>query len=262
MFWDKFESLCKENNVKPNTIAKDIGVTSGTITAWKKGTIPNGEALHNIAEYFGTTIDFLFSDDEIYIKPSGKKSAFMTMLSLPQRWASLRHGKIQTTDEIIRIAEFVDCSVPYLYSDKHYEPSGSRKPGSVFDDNTLDMILGIMDRCPDTSDLKRLQEQLSHIVLYWTDKHFGEEQSLLNSHVYNEVSKAKLKYLYTGATSLDPAFEYGLNFTEIDVIREKAEISFRYLFTGIKESPAEIIAAEKDKQIAELEARIAELEKR
>ena len=261
MFWEKFDALCKKEGKTASAIAKELGVTSAAITGWKKGAIPSGEALTKIAEHFGTTIEYLISDDEIYIKPSAKKDAFLTMMSLPQRWSSLRHGEIQTTDEIMKISKYMNCSVPYLYSNmKSYTPAGERSTESLLDVNTFYMILGIMDRCPDTSDLKHLQEQISRIVLYWTDKYLKEEQSLIKSHKFIELRTAKLTYLYTGVITLDPTFEYGLNFTEIDVIREKTGMPLHYMFTGVMESPAELVAAEKDRKIAELEAKIANFE--
>ena len=59
MFWNAFCAECDKINKKPNPIGKEIGVSSATISKWKSGTIPNGETLVRIADYFGVSIDYL-----------------------------------------------------------------------------------------------------------------------------------------------------------------------------------------------------------
>lgn len=59
MFWERFYALCLENNTKPNPLAREIGVSSGVLTKWKSGTLPNGESLIKIADYFDCSIDYL-----------------------------------------------------------------------------------------------------------------------------------------------------------------------------------------------------------
>lgn len=59
MFWERFESECKKVGKKPNPIAKELGITSGTVTGWKKGSVPQPQALNKIANYFGCTTDYL-----------------------------------------------------------------------------------------------------------------------------------------------------------------------------------------------------------
>lgn len=245
MFWEKFSQLCQQNGVKPNNIAKEIGVTSGTITAWKNGTIPNGLALTKVAERFNTTIDYLISDEEIYIKPSSKKEFFTTLNALPQRWVSLRCGKALTTIEIMKIAKFSQTDIPFLYSDSlNYSNIPSKVSFSDYD--TLELILGIFDRCADDTSLKLLQIQLSRIVLFRLNQKGFDINTLISDPKFRGVSDAKLKFLNTGVPGIDPTFNYGLNFTELDVLREETGLSFLYMFTGVNESPAEMIQKDFD----------------
>ena len=51
MFWERLYNLCLEKNTKPNPFAREIGISSGVITKWKAGGIPNGEMLIKIANY-------------------------------------------------------------------------------------------------------------------------------------------------------------------------------------------------------------------
>ena len=45
MFWERFTEECALKGVKPNQIADEIGVSSGTLTKWKKGALPNVDKL-------------------------------------------------------------------------------------------------------------------------------------------------------------------------------------------------------------------------
>lgn len=59
MFWDRFYNLCLKKGIKPNPLGKEIGISSGIITKWKSGAIPNGENLIKIADYFDCSTDYL-----------------------------------------------------------------------------------------------------------------------------------------------------------------------------------------------------------
>lgn len=60
MFWERFYNLCLEKDTKPNPVAKKIGISSGIVTKWKnEDTLPNGETLLKIADYFDVSVDYL-----------------------------------------------------------------------------------------------------------------------------------------------------------------------------------------------------------
>lgn len=58
-FWEQLCNLCQNKGVKPNTVAKAVGLSNATTTKWKNGAIPNGEALIKIADYFDCSVDYL-----------------------------------------------------------------------------------------------------------------------------------------------------------------------------------------------------------
>ena len=64
MFWEKYKKLCFEKKLSPNAVAKDLSISSGTITRWKNGSEPQAATLAKVADYFGVTTDYLLSDDE------------------------------------------------------------------------------------------------------------------------------------------------------------------------------------------------------
>lgn len=59
MFWERFYSLCQRIGKKPNPVGKEIGLSSGIISKWKAGGIPNGETLMKLSRYFHVSTDYL-----------------------------------------------------------------------------------------------------------------------------------------------------------------------------------------------------------
>jgi len=64
MFWERLYGLCEKQGCKPNTVAKAIGLSNATATGWKQGSIPSGEALIKLADYFDCSIDYLLGRTE------------------------------------------------------------------------------------------------------------------------------------------------------------------------------------------------------
>ena len=61
MFWDNFVALCNENDTKPNPVAKQLGLSSGSVTSWKNGKVPHHSTLLKIADYFNVSVDYLLT---------------------------------------------------------------------------------------------------------------------------------------------------------------------------------------------------------
>ena len=59
IFWERFYNLCLENNTKPNPVATKLGISSGTISAWKNGAKPNILHLERLSEHFNVSTDYL-----------------------------------------------------------------------------------------------------------------------------------------------------------------------------------------------------------
>lgn len=51
--------LCKEKGVTVAAIERSTGIANGTISKWNEDTVPNGQTLVALAEYFEVTTDFL-----------------------------------------------------------------------------------------------------------------------------------------------------------------------------------------------------------
>lgn len=64
MFWDNFVALCNEIGKAPNTVARELGISSGAVTGWKKGAEPQSARLVQIADYFGVSSDYFSEEKE------------------------------------------------------------------------------------------------------------------------------------------------------------------------------------------------------
>lgn len=63
--YEIFERLCQERGVKPYTVSKETGISTATLTNWKKGNyVPKEDKLRKIAEYFGVSFDYLTTGEE------------------------------------------------------------------------------------------------------------------------------------------------------------------------------------------------------
>ncbi len=65
MFWDTFRKLCDENHTSPNRVAKEFGLSSGSVTSWKNGAVPRDTTLKKIADYFSISVEELLGQKEI-----------------------------------------------------------------------------------------------------------------------------------------------------------------------------------------------------
>ena len=63
-FFTRFQQLCRDNGISPNALGRQLGASSGSITAWKQGALPRPAMLRKIAEYFSVTTQYLTGTDE------------------------------------------------------------------------------------------------------------------------------------------------------------------------------------------------------
>lgn len=65
MFWERFYSLCIQHDTKPIPVVKKLFIATGSVTKWKNGTIPSGETLAKIADYFHVSVDYLLGKTDV-----------------------------------------------------------------------------------------------------------------------------------------------------------------------------------------------------
>lgn len=73
-FFDKYELLCRQHGKSANAAAKEIGLSSGATTVWKKQrSVPRLGTLKKVADYFHISIDTLMQGVEDYGQEDEKK---------------------------------------------------------------------------------------------------------------------------------------------------------------------------------------------
>lgn len=59
MFFEQMEKLCRDNGTTITATISSLGMSKGSIANWKRGTIPNGDAIVRLAAHFNVSTDYL-----------------------------------------------------------------------------------------------------------------------------------------------------------------------------------------------------------
>lgn len=63
MFYEIFAELCRRKGVSPSFVVQEIGLSKPNAVYWKRGSIPKGDTLQKLADYFGVSVDYLLCKD-------------------------------------------------------------------------------------------------------------------------------------------------------------------------------------------------------
>lgn len=63
-FYEQLEKLCQKHNIKPSNVVEQLGMSKGTMSNWKKGGTPSGEAVVRFAKHFNVSTDYLLLGKE------------------------------------------------------------------------------------------------------------------------------------------------------------------------------------------------------
>ena len=59
MFYERLKAVCKEQHTSVSAMLTALNLSTGSTGRWKRGSLPNGEVLAQIADYLHTSIDYL-----------------------------------------------------------------------------------------------------------------------------------------------------------------------------------------------------------
>lgn len=82
--YEIFEKLLKEKGITAYRVAKETGVTTSTLTCWKKGKYtPKREKLEKIADYLGVSVEYLINGEtkEETIEEASKEDTWNPQLT-------------------------------------------------------------------------------------------------------------------------------------------------------------------------------------
>jgi len=63
-FFERYSALCKAAGETANSAARHIGASSGSVTAWKNGTMPRYSTLQKLADYFQVSVGYLSGSED------------------------------------------------------------------------------------------------------------------------------------------------------------------------------------------------------
>lgn len=104
MFWINYTELCSKNGKSPNAVAKELSLSSGSVTSWKNGTTPHFPTLQKIADYFGVTVDYLLGKEAVQSQEDENTVII--------RGRNGSYDKKKLTDEQIKMLQAMINSLP------------------------------------------------------------------------------------------------------------------------------------------------------
>lgn len=109
MFWERFYNICLTHGTKPNPVAKEIGISSGSLTKWKNtGALPNGETLVKLADYLDCSVDYLLGRK---ISPETEDNGAEALLSTdaltPSQQKLVDYASDLTNEELQETLDFI-----------------------------------------------------------------------------------------------------------------------------------------------------------
>ena len=69
--YEKIKELCENAGFSISSISKKIpglSINKASITGWKNGSKPRPDKIKAIADYFGVTVEYLTSDEEVNVQ--------------------------------------------------------------------------------------------------------------------------------------------------------------------------------------------------
>jgi len=189
-FFERFKTLCEKGNTNVTTVTRELGYSTGSMSQWKSGSMPRGDVIANVANYFGVSTDYLLMqawEEELLKKgvvdyfealdPSGVGSeAILTRINALtgtpftiERINEIRHGKDRPTYKefwrMLNLFDYTGKKLPpptcnqllgLLYNlDLRQEKSDPEDLGTTFD-ITLDTKLDEMSAASEKSARKQL----------------------------------------------------------------------------------------------------------
>lgn len=59
MFYQTLLELCEKSRIKPSTLMKELGFSTGNIKRWENGSTVNSDILITLSQYFDVSVDYL-----------------------------------------------------------------------------------------------------------------------------------------------------------------------------------------------------------
>ena len=111
IFWRNYTRLCEARWESPCAVASELGITSASVTGWKKGTMPRTGTLKKIAEHFSVALQDLVDGEPAEPKPDPKitmqeriDEAAKILVRIMRQYEEMRDGFEITASEAVSAA--------------------------------------------------------------------------------------------------------------------------------------------------------------
>lgn len=120
MFYNQLEKLCLQHGITPSSVTQLLGMSKGTMSNWKKGGTPNGDAVVRFSEHFNVSTDYLLKGVE----------SIRALPNNDQEWLDLVHqlpveAQLEFKGELRGYIKHMNQSA----STERLLPTGTDKPG-------------------------------------------------------------------------------------------------------------------------------------
>lgn len=105
MFWEQLLHLCAEQKITPNTVCANLGLSTAIATKWKKGAIPRDTTLKMIADYFGTTIEYLKGETDEKEKQPAESELSLKKREFIKRVEGMSDSQLEKLERILDLVE-------------------------------------------------------------------------------------------------------------------------------------------------------------
>lgn len=96
--WERIETLIKRENISAYKLGKDTGISTASLTDWKKGrSSPKFDKLKRIADYFGVSVYYLTGEVDYFDSARQKKIEFIKSRGLD---VDLSHYDDEAIDDL------------------------------------------------------------------------------------------------------------------------------------------------------------------
>ena len=105
-FYDRYCELCSERGMKPlsRSTTDLLGISNGSVTVWKNGTLPKAETLDRLARFFGVTVDYLLGAETEELHIDSEMQEFLQLMASRSEMRTLFRASRNATKEDIEIA--------------------------------------------------------------------------------------------------------------------------------------------------------------
>lgn len=117
MFFEKYSALCSKVGKSPNKVAKELSISSGSVTEWKKGRVPQNATVSKIAKYFDVSVDYLFgrTDEKVPVPSEAQDGEKKNLIRIIGRDGSYEERYL--TDEQLQAMKAVVKQMPKVEDD-------------------------------------------------------------------------------------------------------------------------------------------------